>query len=43
MPEAKQTEQKMQNFDDVFFTMTSFCAKKLEKTKLLGQEKNSKD
>ena len=32
----------MQSFDDVVFTMTSFCAKKLEKAKLLGEEKNSK-
>ena len=32
----------MQSFDDVFFTMTSFYAKKSEKTKLLGEEKNLK-
>ena len=32
----------MKNFDDVFFTMTSFSAKKKEKTKLLGEEKNPK-
>ena len=32
----------MQSFDDVFFNMTSFCAKKLGKTKLLGEEKNLK-
>ena len=32
----------MQSFDDVFFTMMSFSAKKLEKTKLLGEQKNSK-
>ena len=31
MPEAKQTEQKMQSFDDVLFTMTSFSAKSSEK------------
>ena len=31
MPEAKQTEQKMQSFDDVVFTMTSFSANTLEK------------
>ena len=29
----------MQSLDDVFFTMTSFYAKKFEKTKLLGEEK----
>ena len=28
--------------DDVFFTMTLFSAKKLEKTKLLREEKKSK-
>ena len=32
----------MQSFDDVFCTMTSFSAKKLEKTKLLGEKKNLK-
>ena len=32
----------MQSFDDVLFTMTSFSAKKSEKTKLLGEEKNPK-
>ena len=32
----------MQSFDEVFFTMMSFCAKKLEKTKLLGEEKKLK-
>ena len=32
----------MQSFDDVFFTMTSFSAKKMEKTKLMGEEKNPK-
>ena len=40
MPEAKEIEQKMQSFGDVIFTMTSLCARKLEKTKLLGEEKN---
>ena len=29
----------MQSFDDVLFTMTSFSAKKLEETKLMGEEK----
>ena len=42
MPEPKQIEQKMQSFDDVFFTMISFYAKKFEKTNLLGEEKNLK-
>ena len=42
MPEAKYIEQKMQSFDDVFFAMTSFSAKKLEKTILLSEEKNIK-
>ena len=42
MPEAKQTEQKMQSLDDVLFTMTSFSAKKSEKTILLGEEKTLK-
>ena len=32
----------MQSFDDVLFTMTSFSAKKLKKTILLGEEKNLK-
>ena len=32
----------MQSFDDALFTMTSFSAKKLEKTILLGEEKNLK-
>ena len=32
----------MQSFDDVLFTMTSFSAKKLEKTILLGEGKNLK-
>ena len=40
MPETNQTEQKMQSFDDVLFTMTSFSAKKSEKRILLGEEKN---
>ena len=30
----------MQSFDDVLFTMTSFSAKKLEKTILRGEENN---
>ena len=42
MPQAKQIEQKMQSFDDVLFTMTSFSGKKLENTILLGEEKNLK-
>ena len=32
----------MQSFNDVRFTMTSFTAKKSEKTVLLGEEKNLK-
>ena len=32
----------MQSFDDVLFTVMSFSAKKLEKTILLGEEKNLK-
>ena len=40
MPEAKQIEQKIPCFDDVLFTMTSFSAKNLDKTILLGEEKN---
>ena len=32
----------MQGFDDAIFTMTSFSAKKLKKTILLGEEKNLK-
>ena len=32
----------MQRFDDVHFTMTSFSAKKSEKSILLGEEKNLK-
>ena len=42
MPEAKKIEQKMQSFDDVVFTMTSYLAKKSKKTILLGNEKNVK-
>ena len=42
MPETKQIKQKMQKFDDVLFTMTSFSAKKLENIILLGEEKNLK-
>ena len=42
MQEAKETEQKMQSFDELFFTMTSFYAKKSEKKKLMGEEKNLK-
>ena len=42
MPEAKKIEQKMQSFDNVLFTTTSFSAKKLEKTIVLGEEKNLK-
>ena len=42
MPDAKQIEQKIQSFDDAPFTMTSFSAKKSEKTILLGEEKNLK-
>ena len=36
MPETKQTEQKMQSFGDVLFTMTSFSAKKSEKNNIAG-------
>ena len=32
----------MQSLNGVFFTMTSFSAKKLEKTKLQGEVKNPK-
>ena len=32
----------MQSFDDELFTMTSFSAKKSEKTILLGEEKHLK-
>ena len=32
----------MQSFDDVFFTMTPFYAKKSEKTKVLSERKNLK-
>ena len=32
----------MKSFDDVLLTMTSFSAKKLEKTVLLGEKKNLK-
>ena len=32
----------MESFDDVLCTMASFSAKKLEKTILLGKEKNIK-
>ena len=32
----------MQSFDDLFFPMASFSTEKLEKTKLLGEEKNPK-
>ena len=32
----------MQSFDDVLLTMTSFSAKKSDKTVLLGEEKNLK-
>ena len=32
----------MQSFDDVFFTMTSFSAKNLEKAVMLGEKKNLK-
>ena len=38
----KQIEQKKQRFDDVTFSMTSFCAKKLKILDLLGEEKNPK-
>ena len=30
----------MQSFDDAFIIVTSFSTKNLEKTKLLGKEKN---
>ena len=40
MQEAKQIDQKMLSFEDVFFTITSFSAKKLEKTKFLAENKN---
>ena len=36
---AKQIEQEEQRFDDVFLAMTSFCAKKSEKIRFLGEEK----
>ena len=32
----------MQSFDDALFSMTSFSAKKSQKTILLGEEKNLK-
>ena len=32
----------MQSVNDVLFTMTSFSAKKSEKTSFLGEEKNLK-
>ena len=32
----------MKSFDGVFFTVTSFSATKLEKTILVGEEKNLK-
>ena len=40
MPEAKWIKQKKWSFDDVIFAMMPFCAKKSEKVKLLGKEKN---
>ena len=40
MQETKYIEQKMLSFEDVFFTMMSLSAKKLEKTKFLAEEKN---
>ena len=42
MPETKYIEQKVQSFNDALFTMTSFSAKKMEKTILLVEEKNLK-
>ena len=42
MPKAKETEQKMQSFDYVLFTMMSFSAKKLEKNNIAGWGKKSK-
>ena len=42
MPKAKETEQKMQSFDYVLFTMMSFSAKKLEKNNIAGWGKRSK-
>ena len=42
MPEAKQVEPKMQGFDDIVFTMTSFSAKRPEKIILLDEEKDLK-
>ena len=37
----KKIEQEKQRFDDVFLVMTSFCAKKSEKSTLLGDVKYS--
>ena len=42
MPEAKQIEQKMQSFEDVLFTVTSFPAEKLKKNNITGWGKKSK-
>ena len=39
---AKVNSKKMQSFNGVLFTMTSFFAKKSEKTIFLGEERNQK-
>ena len=40
MPKKKYIEQKKQRFDDVTFSVTSFCAKKkIKNLHLLGEEK----
>ena len=39
MPKKKYIEQKKLTFDDVAFSMTSFCAKKSKKLGLVGKKK----
>ena len=39
MPKKKQTEQKKQRLDEVTFSMTSICAKIIQKLGFLGEEK----
>ena len=42
MLKKKYIEQKKWTFDDVAFSMTSFCAKKSKKLGLLGKNKKNK-
>ena len=38
---SETTEKKKQSFDDISFPMTSFCAKKIKKSRLMSEEKKN--